>query len=84
MDETELPEVMRAMTTAEREVYVEQQLERRQEIRRQILQLSAQRRSYVAEQVAEKGLDDSQTFDGVVRRAIHKQLAEQGFRSEEP
>jgi len=84
LDEGELPEVIREMTSAEREVYIEQQLNRRQEIRQQILRLSAQRRDYVAEQAAKKGLDDSRTFDGVIRRAIRQQLEEKGFSSEEP
>ncbi|MDH3629053.1 MAG: VWA domain-containing protein [Acidobacteriota bacterium] len=84
IDEAELPEVMREMTYAERESYIEQQFRKRQEIRQQILLLSAQRRDHVAGQAKKKGIDGSRTFDGVVRRAIRKQLSEKGFRPESP
>jgi hypothetical protein len=84
LDEAELPRAMREMTQGEREVYIDGLSERRAEIRQQILQLSAKRRSYVTEQVEQKGLDDSRTFDGVVRRAILEQVEQKGYRSEQP
>jgi chorismate mutase len=83
IDESELPEAMQTMTTDEMEVYVEDLRQKRDALRSQILDLSAQRRSYVAEQVKKKGLDDTRTFDGVVRRAILDQVEEKGFTSSE-
>jgi len=84
IDDAELPEALREMTDAELEFHIQQQSEKRLEIREQILRLSAQRRDHVAKQAAKKKLDGSSTFDGVVRGAIRKQVEEKGFRSEAP
>jgi hypothetical protein len=83
--EADLPEIMRPMTTAERESYIAEMLLNREEIRQRIAELSEKRRRYVTDQAQAKGLDDSRAFDGVVRSAIREQLEERGFRpADEP
>jgi hypothetical protein len=84
IDESELPEVLREMTPSEREAYVDELLIQREGIRQRIRELGAQRRQYVTEQAKQKGLDDSRTFDGVVRRAIRQQVEERGYLAERP
>jgi hypothetical protein len=78
IEPAELPEPLREMTPAELEVYVEDMLLKRQEIRQRISELSAERRQHVTRQIEKKGLDDSRTFDGVIRRAIREQIEDRG------
>jgi hypothetical protein len=78
IEPAELPKPLRDMTPAELEVYVEDMLLKRQEIRQRISELSAERRQHVTQQIEKKGLDDSRTFDGVIRRAIREQIEDRG------
>jgi Mg-chelatase subunit ChlD len=79
VDEQDLPEELRRMTLEDRELYIEDLLKRREELRRQIAELSTKRRVDVAAQVRAKGLDTSRSFDTVVREAIRSQAADKGF-----
>ena len=79
LEESELPERLRPMSLEERELYVEEQRLRRQELRQRIAELGEERRRYVAEQIEARGLDDSRAFDAVVRRAIRARLEERGY-----
>ncbi len=72
------------MTSAELELYVEELAFERQELRRRIAELGEQRRQYVAEQMKEKGLDDSRAFDTAVRNALRERLAEKGYQVSGP
>jgi hypothetical protein len=67
------------MTLEERELYIEDLLKRREELRRQIAELSAKRQMDVSDQIEAKGLDTSRSFDTVVREAIRSQAADKGF-----
>ena len=82
IEPTSLPKVMRGMTPDERSAYVETVRGERERIRRQILDLSAQRRRLVAEQAKKSGLDSSKTFDGIVRGAILQELGDRGYEAE--
>jgi hypothetical protein len=84
IEEAKLPEPLRVMTPSEREIYVEQMLLEREEIRRRITELSAERRRHITQQIDDKGLDDSRSFDGVVRRAIREQIELKGYDPSEP
>lgn len=84
IDEAELPEPLQAMSPAEREVYVEDMRLERQEIRRRINELGAERRKHVTKQIEARGLDDSATFDGVIRRAIREQVEDRGYDPSTP
>jgi hypothetical protein len=79
IDEQDLPVELRRMTFEERELYMEDLLKRREELRQQIAELSAKRRMDVSDQVKAKGLDTSKSFDSVVREAIRSQAADKGF-----
>jgi len=84
IDESELPEAMREMTAGERQAHMEDLLLRRHEMRRSIIELGEKRNRYIAQQVKAKSLDDSRTFDGVVRRALREQLESRGYRYSHP
>ena len=79
LDEQELPDQLRRMTIEERELYLEDLRSRREELRRQIAELSAKRRGSVAEQIEARGIDTSKSFDTAVREAIRSQAADKGF-----
>ena len=79
VDRSELPELLQQMTLEEREAYVEDMIYRRGELRLRIAELSQKRRQYVAEQTEAQGLDESRSFDSVVRRAVREKAEEKGF-----
>jgi Mg-chelatase subunit ChlD len=79
VDEQDLPVELRRMALEERELYIEDLLKRREELRRQIAELSAKRQMDVSDQIEAKGLDTSRSFDTVVREAIRSQAADKGF-----
>jgi hypothetical protein len=80
LDDEVLPEPMRAMSPAEREHYVKQKLETRNEIQRQIAQLTEQRDAWVKSEqkrLAEAGEGDG--FDQQVLETIREQAAAKGI-----
>jgi hypothetical protein len=80
LDDEVLPEPMRAMSPAERKQYVQKKLDTRNEIQRQIAQLTEQRDAWVkAEQqrLAEAGEGDG--FDQQVLETIREQAAAKGI-----
>ncbi len=79
LDEAELPQELAYLAPEERVVYIEDMQIRRQELRRRIRELSQERRRHVAEQISAKGLDDSRSFDAVLRREIREQLEASGW-----
>ncbi|HEY5658893.1 MAG TPA: vWA domain-containing protein [Myxococcota bacterium] len=80
LDEDALPEPMRAMKPAERERYVKQKLEAREEIQRQIAQLTAQRDAWVnTEQKRRADAGEGDGFDQQVLETIRAQAAAKGI-----
>jgi hypothetical protein len=61
------------------DLVVEEMQGRREDLRRRIAELSAQRRLYVSEKLQAKGLDAALALDGPVRRAIRLRLEEEGL-----
>jgi hypothetical protein len=83
VDPQELPVELRRMTPEEREIYLEDLLQRRQELRRQITELSAKRQGSVAEQIEAQGIDTSRSLNTVMREAIRSQATDKGFELSE-
>jgi hypothetical protein len=79
VDESELPEEMQAMSLDERQRYLEELLLEREELRQQILRLSAQRREQLIREGAAGADADARSFDRAVRRAIRQQARKKGF-----
>ena len=79
LEDGELPEALRGLSTAELELYIEEKSLEREMLRERIAELGRQRRQYLAEETKAKGLDDSRAFDAAVRGAIRDRLAEQGY-----
>jgi hypothetical protein len=71
----ELPVEMRALAPAEREAYVREKSERRDDLQRQVGELAAERSRYIAEQAsaAEPGLD------AAILKGIREVAAAKGF-----
>lgn len=80
VDESELPETMRAMSLSELEEQFEALEASRQVLRDRITRLSRQRRLFIAEEIKARKIDLSRTFDAVVRQEIRERLEEKGFR----
>jgi hypothetical protein len=83
LDESRLPDYLAAMTPDERAVYIEDMQFQREELRQRIRDLSRERRRHVSEQVSAKGLDDSRSFDAVLRQKIREQLEAKGWEPPE-
>ena len=79
IDVQDLPDELQRMTAEGREAYIATQRSRRDALRQQIAELSAQRRQYVIEQVESGDLEVSKTFGRTVRDAIRAQAKDQGL-----
>ncbi|MCH7723871.1 MAG: VWA domain-containing protein [Bacteroidetes bacterium] len=79
LEDDELPEVMKNMSTKEREVYVEKMAKQRKEIQETINKLNEERRKYISDKIVE-GKDN--TLDAAMLRMIREQAAEKNYEFE--
>jgi len=77
MAEEELPENLRGLSLADKEVFVEEQRAQRQAIQTEIRDLTAQRQAYLDRSPQQSEPRD--TLDDVMIQALRQQLAEKGF-----
>ncbi|MHC4942811.1 MAG: vWA domain-containing protein [Planctomycetota bacterium] len=80
----DLPENMQAMNAEERQAFVDDQLEKRKKIQKDIQELSDARKVYVAEKLKEQAESGENTFDKAVIDSIHKLADKQNFVVEKP
>ena len=76
----DLPEPMRDMTLAQRQSYIDDQAGKRDQIQKQIAELTVKRQSFVQAEMKKKAVDDSKGFDSVIRRAVRQQAEAKGFK----
>ena len=74
---TELPAVMQALPPAEREAFVRDKKERRQDLERQIGELAASRNEYIAEQ--KESSADATGLDAAILDGLREVAATKGF-----
>lgn len=79
VDERDLPRAVRRMTDEERDAYLQEISEVRREVRDRVDTLSAARRAFVSERLAEGDGAGTPTFDKVVRRTIREKAEEFGY-----
>ncbi|MFZ2874546.1 MAG: vWA domain-containing protein [Phycisphaerales bacterium] len=79
----DLPENMRSMTIEQRREYVEQQRTRREQLRKEIGEVSGQRAAFLEEEKRKQATAaGAETFESALRRAVREQAASKGFRWE--
>lgn len=79
----DLPENMRGMTIEQRREYVEQQRTRREQLRKEIGEVSGQRAAFLEEEKRKQATAaGAETFESALRRAVREQAASRGFRWE--
>jgi hypothetical protein len=66
----------------QRKEYVAAKAKERDDVAKQIRELSTKRDAYVKEEIAKKGLDTNKSFDEAVRKSINEQAAKRGFEFE--
>jgi len=82
LDEDRLPETLKAMAPAEQKAYVTELSEKREELQRQIRDLSADRSGYIAKKVdAAGGMENS--LDQKLYDAVKEQAGEVGLEYED-
>ena len=79
LDEGALPENMQSMTDEERKTYVEESLQKREDIQEQIQRLSDERKKFVAEKKKEISDGEPDTLDEAMIEAIREQASALGF-----
>ncbi len=79
LEDDELPEVMKSMSTKEREAYVEEMAQQRKEIRETINKLNEERRKYISDKIVE-GKDN--TLDTAMLKIIREQAADKNYKFE--
>ncbi|MEX0703197.1 MAG: vWA domain-containing protein [Planctomycetales bacterium] len=80
--EKKLPEALLKMTEAERKEYLEQQAARRDEIRKQIEQVSQQRQDYIKQEIEKKSGGKKDSLDQAIFDAVRAQAAPRGLKYE--
>ncbi|MCA9291786.1 MAG: VWA domain-containing protein [Phycisphaerales bacterium] len=76
----DLPEAMQAMTLEERAAHVAAMDARRTELQAQIQEIGVKRTAFIAAEVQRQQLDQTKSFDFVIRQAIREQAGTKGFR----
>ncbi len=81
LDERELPRSLRGMTAEERQIFVDEMRELRDELRLRIAALGIERQRTISEKLAAAGYNaaPSRSFDQVLRRTIRERAQEKGF-----
>ena len=82
LKDSELPAEMQKMSLEEREKYVQAKAKEREEIQKQIKELSGKRDAYVKQEIQKQGLDTNKSFDEAIRRTIDEQAEKKGFKIE--
>ncbi len=80
----DLPEAMRGLTLEEKKAYVDARAAERADIQKQIAAVTAQRRTFIEQEMARQALDDTKSFDYAIRQAIREQARTRGLRFPEP
>src|SRR5258705_502142 len=80
--EEELPDDLKKMTVEQRKEFVATKAKERDDVAKQIRELSTKRDAYVKEEISKKGLDTNKSFDEAVRKSINEQAAKRGFEFE--
>ena len=83
LDETELPQEMRAMSEDERQAYVNTKAQRRAELQQRIGELDKKRRAYVAEKQKQTRGSGAKGLDEVIRDGLRSLAEKKGFSFEE-
>jgi hypothetical protein len=79
LEALDLPKSLQDMTLTEREIYLQEMVDKRAALRQDIMRLSKARREYIREQAETSDLGTSSTFDSVVRESIRQRLEERGL-----
>jgi hypothetical protein len=77
--EDELCEEMKKMKPEEREKYVKDMLKKRDEIQKQIVELSKERDAYIQEEIKKNPSAEDKAFGAAVRKAIRDQAEAKGI-----
>ena len=83
LEEDMLPEVMQPMTPKERVAHVEQQSEKREDVRQQIKKLDKDRRNYIASEKSRVAADEPLGLDEAIQKSLRSQAEEKGFSFDE-
>jgi hypothetical protein len=78
--EEELPDVLKAMNTSERQAHVAAQGAKRQALQQQIEELAGQRQRYIEEKVKMEGQKGAASLDARIYQCIQAQAAEKNIR----
>ena len=76
----ELCDAMKKMKPEEREAYVKEMLAKREAMQKQIVELSAKRQAYIAEEMKKNPTKGDTAFDEAVRRSIREQAEQKGIK----
>ena len=76
----QLPESMRKMTPAERKAHLEKLAADREGLQKKIAELGRKRQAFIAAEMKKRNLDDKQSLDAAIRKAVREQAAARGFK----
>jgi len=79
VEEEELPEEMKKMTTEERKTYIKKKGKERSDIQDKIKEISEKRKKFIAEKRKEMAGDENNTLDAVMLKTVRKQAEAKKF-----
>jgi hypothetical protein len=80
VNDEDLPDDLRKLKPEDRKAAIEAKSKERDQIARQIQELSAKRDAYIKEEITKKGLDTNKAFDQAVRQSLTNQASKTGFQ----
>ncbi len=84
IDEDELPAEMQEMSAAEREAFVQQQIDLRRELQAKIAELNLKRDAFIKDELGKVGPAGRDTFETAILTTIREQAADKGITFKEP
>jgi len=82
MKKGDLPKEMQAMALAEQKAYLADKAQARGVIQKQIMELDAARKNFVADEMRKQGLKAENTLDGAIIKAVREQASRKNIKLE--
>lgn len=82
LKDEDLPEDLRKLKPEERKALVESKSKERDQIAKQIQDLSAKRDAHIKQEISKQGLDTNKAFDQAIQKSLTEQASKKGFTFE--
>jgi len=82
LKDEDLPDELRKLKPEERKALIDAKSKERDQIAKQIQELSAKRDAHIKQEIARQGLDTNKAFDQAIQKSLTEQASKKGFTFE--